>query len=71
MHRFDPQAELYIPLETLLQKAEELKLAQWEPELVKPLLEMMLEHSDQPDWSRRMARLDLPGFWRGHRARSA
>lgn len=68
VHRFDAKAELYIPLESLLLQADESRLAQWEPELVKPLLVMMLEHSDQPDWSRRLARLDLPGFWRSHRA---
>jgi len=70
MHRFDPLAELFIPLETLLLQADDLQLEQWEPELVKPLLEMMLEHSDDPVWSRRLARLDLPGFWRGKRSRS-
>lgn len=68
VHRFDAKAELYIPLESLLGQADESRLAQWEPDLVKPLLEMMLEHSDDPEWSRRLARLDLPGFWRSHRS---
>nr|WP_314488858.1 type VI secretion system protein TssA [uncultured Pseudomonas sp.] len=71
MHRFDPQANLFIALETLLLQADELRLGQWEPEQVRPLLEMMLEHSDDPDWSRRLARLDLPGLWRNQRQRSA
>lgn len=67
IHRFDPQVALYIPLESLLQQADELNLTQWEPELVKPLLEMMLDYSDQPEWSKRLAHLDLPDFWRLYR----
>ena len=64
VYRFDPHPDLRIALEGLLARADELNLEQWEPELVKPLLEMMLEHSNSSEWSRRLSRLDLEGFWR-------
>ena len=64
VYRFDPHPDLCIALEGLLAQADELNLEQWEPELIKPLLQMMLEHSASPEWSRRLSRLDLDGFWR-------
>lgn len=64
VYRFDPHPDLCIALEGLLAQADELNLEQWEPELIKPLLQMMLEHSASLEWSRRLSRLDLDGFWR-------
>ena len=71
VYRFDPHPDLRIALEGLLARADELNLEQWEPELVKPLLEMMLEHSNSSEWSRRLSRLDLNGFWRKRSACTA
>ncbi|MEB0123211.1 type VI secretion system protein TssA [Pseudomonas sp. CCI1.2] len=67
LHRFDPRAQLRVALDVLLQEATEQGLDRWEPELVRPLLELALAHDDGGSralWAQQLAAMDLPAFWR-------
>ncbi|WP_448126055.1 type VI secretion system protein TssA [Pseudomonas veronii] len=67
LQRFDPRAQLGVALDVLLQEATEQGLDRWEPELVRPLLELALTHDDGGSralWAQQLAAMDLPAFWR-------
>ncbi len=67
LQRFDPRAQLLVALDVLLQEATEQGLDRWEPDLVRPLLELALVHDDNGSralWGQRLAAMDLPAFWR-------
>ncbi|MNQ91233.1 hypothetical protein D3C85_1066050 [compost metagenome] len=67
LHRFDPRAQLGVALDVLLQEANEQGLDRWEPDLVRPLLELVLAHEDEGSrtiWAQQLAAMDLPAFWR-------
>jgi type VI secretion system protein VasJ len=67
LHRFEPRAQLRVALDVLLQEATEQGLDRWEPDLVRPLLELALVHEDggsKTTWAQQLAAMDLPAFWR-------
>lgn len=67
LHRFEPRAQLRVALDVLLQEATEQGLDRWEPDLVRPLLELALVHEDggsKTAWAQQLAAMDLPAFWR-------
>ncbi|WP_339560926.1 type VI secretion system protein TssA [Pseudomonas sp. EA_65y_Pfl1_P113] len=67
LHRFDSRAQLYVALDVLLQEARSLGLDRWEPELVRPVLELALVYGDGGSrtlWTEQLASIDLPAFWR-------
>ena len=67
LQRFDPRAQLGVALDVLLQEATGLGLDRWEPELVRPLLELALAQDDggsRAMWAQQLAAMDLPAFWR-------
>ncbi|WP_191487615.1 type VI secretion system protein TssA [Pseudomonas sp. FEN] len=67
LQRFDPHAQLRVALDVLLQEATEQGLDRWEPDLVRPLLELALAHDDGGSsalWAQQLAAMDLPAFWR-------
>ena len=67
LHRFDPRVCLRVALEVLLQEAQALALDRWEPELLRPLLELVLEINEDARtsvWGKQLAAMDLLAFWR-------
>ena len=67
LQRFDPRAQLRVAVDVLLQEATEQGLDRWEPDLVRPLLELALAHEDGGSralWGQQLAAMDLPAFWR-------
>lgn len=67
LQRFDPRAQLQVAVDVLLQEAKEQGLDRWEPDLVRPLLELALSHEDggsKAIWTQQLAAMDLPAFWR-------
>jgi type VI secretion system protein VasJ len=67
LHRFEPRAQLRVALDVLLHEATEQGLDRWEPDLVRPLLELALMHEDggsKAAWAQQLAAMDLPTFWR-------
>jgi type VI secretion system protein VasJ len=67
LHRFDPRAQLTVALDVLLKEAQEIGLQRWEPDLVRPLLEMAVaagEGGAQSDWNSQLAAIDLSSLWR-------
>lgn len=67
LQRFDPRAQLRVAVDVLLQEATEQGLDRWEPDLVRPLLELALGHEDGGSralWGQQLAAMDLPAFWR-------
>ena len=67
LHRFEPRAQLRVALDVLLQEATEQGLDRWEPDLVRPLLELALVQEDggsKTVWAQQLAAMDLPAFWR-------
>jgi type VI secretion system protein VasJ len=76
LHRFDPGASLRVALDVLLQEAQAQGLNRWEPELIRPLLELALVSENDVSrsvWGAQLASMDLPAFWRltGSRASGA
>ncbi|WP_426143648.1 type VI secretion system protein TssA [Pseudomonas sp. DWP3-1-2] len=67
LQRFDPRAPLQVAVDVLLQEAKEQGLDRWEPDLVRPLLELALSQEDGSSkalWAQQLAAMDLPAFWR-------
>ncbi|OCR25095.1 hypothetical protein AFK24_09915 [Pseudomonas syringae] len=68
LHRFDPRIQLHVAVDVLLQEANEQGLDRWEPELVRPLLELAISREDGGEarvtWAKQLAAMDLPAFWR-------
>lgn len=67
LHRFGPCSQLQVAVEVLLQEANSLGLDRWEPELVRPLLELAARREEGADgltWAKQLAAMDLPAFWR-------
>jgi len=67
MHRFDPRAHLSVALDVLLRDARQQGLEQWEPDLVRPLLELAVvvkQDNSENTWGEQLASMDLPAFWR-------
>lgn len=67
LHRFDPRAQLTVALDVLLNEAQAVGLQQWEPELIRPLLEIAVAGGDskaRSEWNGRLAEIDLSSLWR-------
>jgi len=67
LHRFDPRAQLGVALDVLIKEAQDVGLQRWEPELIRPLLEIAVsggEGRTQNEWSDQLAAMDLPSLWR-------
>lgn len=67
LHRFDPRAQLTVALDVLLKEAHDVGLQRWEPELVRPLLEIAVASGEgraRNEWSDQLAAMDLPSLWR-------
>ncbi|WP_044901388.1 type VI secretion system protein TssA [Pseudomonas sp. CFII64] len=67
LKRFDPHARLQVAVDVLLQEATEQGLDRWEPDLVRPLLELAMSYEDggsKTAWTQQLAAMDLPAFWR-------
>ncbi|WP_413301078.1 type VI secretion system protein TssA [Pseudomonas sp. Pseusp88] len=67
LKRFAPHAQLQVAVDGLLQEATKQGLDRWEPDLVKPLLELALSCDDggsKATWTQQLAAMDLPAFWR-------
>jgi type VI secretion system protein VasJ len=67
LHRFDPRAQLTVALDVLLKEAQDIGLQRWEPDLLRPLLEMAVaggEGRAQSEWNSQLAAMDLSSLWR-------
>ncbi|MGR6549923.1 type VI secretion system protein TssA [Pseudomonas plecoglossicida] len=67
LHRFDPKPQLRLVLDVIIQEALERGVDRWEPELLRPLLELTLQYREggfRALGSEQLVAMDLPAFWR-------